>query len=70
MGRIKAIITDFDGTLVNTFKANYYAYKEAFIQYGYELTEEQYKECYGYEPRLWGRSQSFDPQKRVYLVSL
>ena len=47
MGRIKAIITDFDGTLVNTFKANYYAYKEAFIQYGYELTEEQYKECYG-----------------------
>lgn len=47
MGRIDAIITDFDGTLVNTFKANYYAYKEAFIQYGYELTEEQYKECYG-----------------------
>ena len=47
MGRIRAIITDFDGTLVNTFKANYYAYKEAFIQYGYELTEEQYKECFG-----------------------
>jgi HAD superfamily hydrolase (TIGR01509 family) len=47
MGRIEAIITDFDGTLVDTFKANYYAYKEAFIQCGYELTEEQYKECYG-----------------------
>lgn len=47
MGLIKAIITDFDGTLVNTFKANYLAYKNAFKQYGYELTEEQYKECFG-----------------------
>lgn len=47
MGRIKAIITDFDGTLVNTFNANFYAYHEAFKQYGYELTRDQYKECYG-----------------------
>jgi len=47
MGRIKAIITDFDGTLVNTFMANYCAYKNAFKQYGYELTKEQYKECFG-----------------------
>jgi beta-phosphoglucomutase-like phosphatase (HAD superfamily) len=47
MGRIKAIITDFDGTLVNTFHANFYAYHEVFKQYGYELTRDQYKECYG-----------------------
>lgn len=47
MGRIKAIITDFDGTLVNTFNANFCAYHEAFKQYGYELTRDQYKECYG-----------------------
>ena len=47
MGRIRAIITDFDGTLVNTFDANYYAYHGAFKQYGYELTKEQYKECFG-----------------------
>ena len=47
MGRIKAIITDFDGTLVNTFHANFYAYYEVFKQYGYELTRDQYKECYG-----------------------
>ena len=47
MGRIKAIITDFDGTLVNTFNANFYAYHGAFKQYGYELTRDQYKECYG-----------------------
>ena len=47
MGQIKAIITDFDGTLVDTFEANYCAYKESFEKYGYELTEEQYKECFG-----------------------
>ena len=47
MGQIKAIITDFDGTLVNTFLSNYYAYKEACKQYGYTLTKEQYKEWYG-----------------------
>ena len=29
---IKAIITDFDGTLVDTFEANFYAYQKAFRQ--------------------------------------
>lgn len=47
MGRIKAVITDFDGTLVDTFMSNYLAYKNACKQYGYELTENQYKEWYG-----------------------
>lgn len=48
---IKAIITDFDGTLVNTFEANYTAYMLAFKRYyyeiGFELTKEQYKSCFG-----------------------
>lgn len=44
---IKLIITDFDGTLVNTFQANYRAYREAFEQVGLTLTEEQYRQCYG-----------------------
>ena len=47
MGRIRAIITDFDGTLVNTFMANYLAYYSACKHYGYNLTKEQYKEWYG-----------------------
>ena len=47
MGRIKAIITDFDGTLVDTFMANFLAYHEVFKNYGYLLTKEQYKACYG-----------------------
>ena len=47
MGRIKAIITDFDGTLVNTLMANYFAYREAFESYNYQLTLNEYKQCYG-----------------------
>ena len=48
---IKAIITDFDGTLVDTLEANYTAYMLAFKRYyydiGYGLTREQYHACYG-----------------------
>ena len=44
---IKAIITDFDGTLVNTFQANYHAYREAFAQVGLSISEEEYRRCYG-----------------------
>jgi len=44
---IKLVITDFDGTLVNTFQANYHAYLEAFRQVGLSLTEDSYRECYG-----------------------
>lgn len=45
---IKAIITDFDGTLVDTFEANLRAYQEAFHQVGITLTAEKYRECFGY----------------------
>ena len=44
---IKLLITDFDGTLVDTFQANYHAYCEAFGQVGLTLTEDQYRKCYG-----------------------
>lgn len=48
---IRAIITDFDGTLVDTFEANYEAYMLAFKRYyyeiGYGLTKEQYRTCFG-----------------------
>lgn len=45
---IKAVITDFDGTLVDTFKANLYAYQEAFDKVGLRLTEYKYRECFGF----------------------
>lgn len=44
---IKLLITDFDGTLVNTFKANYLAYRQAFSEANLCITEEQYRQHYG-----------------------
>lgn len=44
---IQAIITDFDGTLVDTFEANFKAYQQAFKDVGRELTREQYKCFFG-----------------------
>lgn len=44
---IKAIITDFDGTLVNTFEANFAAYTIAFKRYYLKISKEQYTECFG-----------------------
>lgn len=45
---IQAIITDFDGTLVDTFEANLLAYQEAFAKEGIRLTQDRYRECFGY----------------------
>lgn len=45
---IKALITDFDGTLVDTFEANLRAYQKAFADVGATLTAERYRECFGY----------------------
>ena len=47
MAEIKAIISDFDGTLVDTFEANFLAYEQAFAEIGYSLTREMYRACFG-----------------------
>ena len=47
MAEIKAIISDFDGTLVDTFEANYLAYQQAFAEIGYHLSREIYRDCFG-----------------------
>lgn len=44
---INAIITDFDGTLVDTYEANLRAYQKAFQAVGQSLTDEQYRKCFG-----------------------
>ena len=44
---IQAIICDFDGTLADTFEANYHAYQEAFRQQGLTLTEDTYRAAFG-----------------------
>ena len=44
---IKAITCDFDGTLADTFAANYHAYQKAFDEQGLTLTEEAYRAAFG-----------------------
>lgn len=48
MNAIKLIITDFDGTLVDTFEANFRAYEKAFLENGLVLTKEHYRSCFGF----------------------
>lgn len=44
---INTIITDFDGTLVDTFEANFRAYQKAFESVGLRIQESQYRDCFG-----------------------
>lgn len=44
---IRAIVTDFDGTLVDTFEANFCAYQEAFQKEKINLTKAEYEACFG-----------------------
>ena len=46
-GRISLILTDLDGTLVDTRAANYHAYREVLADFGKSLTEEHYNSCFG-----------------------
>lgn len=44
---IKAVITDFDGTLVDTFEANLRSYQRAFEECGLVLKPDTYRACFG-----------------------
>jgi len=44
---IKAMIFDFDGTIIDTETAWFVAFREAYGQRGVELTLEQYSQCIG-----------------------
>lgn len=60
---IKAIITDFDGTLVDTFEANLLAYQRAFHSVGLTLTAERYRRCFGFRfERFMSAMGVFDDQ--------
>jgi HAD superfamily hydrolase (TIGR01509 family) len=59
---IRLIVTDFDGTLVDTFEANLRAYQEAFRQVGIPLTTERYRECFGYRFDRFMAAMAIDPQ--------
>jgi putative hydrolase of the HAD superfamily len=44
---IKAIVFDFDGTVIDTETAWYVAFRDAYRKYDVELTLKQYSECIG-----------------------
>lgn len=44
---IKAIIFDFDGTIIDTETAWYIVFKDAYKQYGVDLSLETYSQCLG-----------------------
>lgn len=44
---IKGIITDFDGTLVDTLYANTISYVNTFKKNGYNISKDQYIKCFG-----------------------
>lgn len=45
---IKLLISDFDGTLVDTFEANFSAYERAFNEAKVPFTRQDYKKCFGF----------------------
>ncbi len=42
MAQVKLILTDFDGTLADTLRANALAYRQAFAEAGYRLDTHEY----------------------------
>ena len=45
--QIKLILTDLDGTLVDTREANFLAYREVLEEVGYLLTRKKYNDIFG-----------------------
>jgi len=60
MSQIKLIITDFDGTLVDTFQANLKAYQQSFSSVGLSLNEDQYKKCFGFRFERFMQAMNID----------
>lgn len=47
MGQIKGLISDLDGTLVDTFEANYQTYKVVFKMHNIDMSRQFYEENFG-----------------------
>ncbi|REK74355.1 HAD family hydrolase [Paenibacillus paeoniae] len=58
---IKAMIFDFDGTIIDTETPWFYAFRDAYKEHGVELTSEQYSQCVG------THNHTFNPYK--YLIT-
>ena len=47
MSEIKAVVSDLDGTLVDTFEANFLAYRSVFAARGFTLSRDMYRKVFG-----------------------
>lgn len=62
---LRLLISDFDGTLADTFEANYLAYAEAFGIVGLSLSKDVYRQCFGYRfDRFMDSMEIFDTKTR------
>ncbi len=50
--QIKAILFDFDGTLVDSEPLHFQMWRQLLVKYGVELTEQQYKDHYAGVPTI------------------
>lgn len=65
---ICAIITDLDGTLADTFDANFRAYQRVLDKVGVTLTEEKYRQCFGFRfDRFMAALNIYDENLRSYV---
>jgi len=51
VAEIRAFLFDLDGTLVDTRESNYLAYRDAFLDAGYDLTREVFATTWGKDSR-------------------
>lgn len=65
---IKAIITDFDGTLVDTFEANLRAYQKALGDINKQLTSNKYRQCFGYRFDRFMQSMAIDNERDINYI--
>lgn len=68
---ITTLITDFDGTLVDTFEANLLAYQQAFDAVGKHLDSSAYRLCFGLRfDAFMSRMEIYDDNVRSQIKEL
>lgn len=68
--QIKLILTDFDGTLVDTKEANFLAYREVLKEFGYTLTSEKYNTVFGLRLNEFMRYIGINDSERIEQIKV
>ncbi|HYN98432.1 MAG TPA: HAD family phosphatase [Actinomycetota bacterium] len=51
LGKVRGLLFDLDGTLVGTKQANFFAYRDAFAEFGQPLPAEVFEKTWGQDSR-------------------